>query len=378
MRRFLPLALLAAAACCRALASDGTELAGGTLYPRVLRTTHGAPGQTGRILASTTGHIFESTDEGRSFRAIAAITPKPDSKERCCATLYEVPQTVGALPAGTLLYSASFFEGGVPSIEVYSSRDGGHTWQFHSTVVRRGDTSHGLWEPQFLVTSDGALAVFWSDETDPCCSQKLAQMRTRDGLHWQDEGNTVATAVQADRPGMVVATPLGTGSYLMTYEVCGPMHCAVFARGSADGWHWGEPRDMGRLLRAANGEYLAHAPTHLWLPDAPGGGTVLVSAQLVVKADGTADPLRTGRVLFAAGKPLSGEPWTMAEAPLDVPRSFDNYCPNYSSVLLPVQNGSALLELASDYDSGGNCRTYFGTQPLPAVLGSSLFNLPRH
>ncbi len=380
MRVSLAFTLLLLVFSCagNAFCASGTMLVDGTLYPRVLRLTHGGSETRGRILASTTGHIFESTDDGKSFHQIASIEPKADSKERCCATLYEMPQEVGALAAGTLLYAASFFENGLPSIEVYASEDAGRHWKFHSTVVRRGDEKHGLWEPQFLVTSDGALAVFWSDETDPCCSQKLAQMRTMDGLTWRDESNTVATTVRSDRPGMVVTSTLGQGKFLMTYEVCGPMHCAVFSRASVDGWRWGEPRDLGRMLRTAQGEYLEHAPTNTWLPDAPGGGRMLVSGQLMLKADGTVDPMRNGRVLLSSNDPLGWEAWTLAEAPLDVPRAFDNYCPNYSSVLLPVANNAALLEFASDYDASGSCRTYFGSVPLSVVMAGGLFAVPHH
>ena len=98
----------------------------------------------------------------------------------------------------------------------------------------------------------------------------------------------------------------------------------------------------------------------------------------MLKADGTVDPLRTGRVLFASNKPLDWGAWSLAESPLDVSRAFDNYCPNYSSVLLPVQGNRALLELASDYDAQGQCHTFFGTQPMGAVLEGDLFAVPKH
>lgn len=359
-----------------AWAADKTELPGGTLYPRVLRVQHATGGATGHILASTTGHIFESDDEGRSFRLIASILPQAGSQERCCATLYELPQQVGSLPAGALLYSASFLEGGTPSIEVYLSLDGGHNWRYHSTVVRRGDLTHGLWEPQFLLTSDGALGVLWSDETDPCCSQKLAQARSVDGATWKDETSTVATTVHADRPGMAVVTPLPDRSFFLTYEICGPLHCAVFARSSQDGWHWGEPRDPGRLLRTADGSYLAHAPTNSWVPTS-NGGVMLVTGQLVMRSDGSLDPVNNGRVFFSSQKPTGWGAWSIVQAPIDVPRSFDNYCPNYSSALLPVDGGRGLLELASDYDAGGTCRTYFATRPLQSVLGRGIFTPPK-
>lgn len=359
-----------------ALAASGTELAHGTLYPRVLRVEHGPVGSSGHILASTTGHIFESDDEGRSFHTVADMQFRVGSTERCCATLYEVPRQVGALPAGALLYSASFFQDGVPAIEVYASLDEGKSWRYHSTIVRRGDGKHGLWEPQFYVAGDGALAVVWSDETDPCCNQKLAQMRSYDGVTWKDETNTVATAVESDRPGMAVVTPLPAHGFFMTYEVCGHFHCAVFARNSEDGWHWGEPRDPGRLLRTADGGYFEHAPTNVWIPSAPGGGVVLVAGQVTMKSDGSLDPLKNGRILLASSHPESWDAWRTVQAPVDVPRSFDNYCPNYSSALLPVNGGQALLELASDYDAAGACRTYFATEPLAVVLAKQTGTRP--
>ena len=361
-----------------AWAADKTELPGGTVYPRVLRVQHGQASSIGHVLASTTGHIFESDDDGRSFRPIATITPRAGSKERCCATLYELPQAVGSLPAGTLLYSASFLHDEVPSIEVYASSDEGKSWRFHSTVVQRGDHahSHGLWEPQFLIAKDGALAVLWSDETDPCCSQKLAQARSYDGATWKDETDTVATTVHADRPGMAVVTPLPDHSFFLTYEICGPYHCAVFARSSQDGWHWGEPRDIGRLLRTADGSYLEHAPANFWIATET-GGVMLVTGQLVIKGDGSVDPVNNGRVLFSSREPEGWGTWTMVQAPIDVPRSYDNYCPNYSSALLPVESARGLLELASDYDAVGTCRTYFAIEPLHSVLDDLLFTPPK-
>ncbi len=310
--RLTSLLLISSYAWACAWAVDKSELPGGTLYPRVLRVQHGDVGSAGRILASTTGHIFESDDEGRSFRLIADITPRPGSKERCCATLYELPRRVGSLPAGALLYSASFLQGDVPSVEVYVSLDEGRSWRFHSTVVQRGDRSHGLWEPQFLLTGDGALAVLWSDETDPCCSQKLAQSRTVDGNTWKDESDTVATTVHADRPGMAIVTPLPDHSFVLTYEICGPYHCAVFARSSQDGWHWGEPRDTGHLLRTADGTYLEHAPANFWIPDV-NGGVMLVTGQLVMKSDGSVDPVRNGRAFFSTHEPGSWTPWTLVQ-----------------------------------------------------------------
>ncbi|MEK8169341.1 hypothetical protein NKH77_04665 [Streptomyces sp. M19] len=37
-----------------------------------------------------------------------------------------------------------------------------------------------------------------------------------------------------------------------------------------------------------------------------------------------------------------------------------NYCPNYSSALLPSTDGTRLLEIATDLD-GSTCKPYFAT-----------------
>jgi hypothetical protein len=75
-------------------------------------------------------------------------------------------------------------------------------------VKRGGTPHHGLWDPEFLVAKDGALVIFWSDETDSCCSQKLTQMRSTDGVTWKNETDTVESESQPDRPGMIVVGKL--------------------------------------------------------------------------------------------------------------------------------------------------------------------------
>ena len=49
--------------------------------------------------------------------------------------------------------------------------------------------------------------------------------------------------------------------------------------------------------------------------------------------------------------------------PVKVPTAYNNWCPNYSSTVLPVDDGRDVLEIAADYDNGV-CTTYFGKGPL--------------
>ncbi|MET0503929.1 MAG: RICIN domain-containing protein [Luteibacter sp.] len=341
--------------------ATGTVLNGSTLYPRVVRLAHGPAAANGRLIASTNGSIFQSNNDGASWSPLGIVPTAGGSTERCCATLYELPQQVGSLAAGTLIFSASYFSGNTPAIEVYISTNQGSSWTYHSTPVVVGDNSHGLWEPEFEVANDGALVMFWSDETDGCCSQKLAQIRTYNGSTWQDKTDTVRSAIQGDRPGMITVSKLPNGHFFMSYELCGPAGCTVFSRTSTDGWNFGDPANMGNKVQTATGQYLAHAPTNHWSPSPlSANGAILMSGQLVFESN-NALSAQNGKVLFANTNVDGSGAWYTITAPVQVPTAYDNFCPNYSSALLPSSDGSRILELASDYLNGG-CITYFASE----------------
>ena len=375
-------------------AATGAHLPNSTLYPRLIRLHHARGALKNSILAKTGNKLFRSLDEGRTFTYLTSVptasleagSPAPDpaanDKERCCSTIYELPRKLGRFPAGTLLYSGSFFSGGTPAIEIYTSADRGAHWQYLSTPLQAGDDHHGLWEPEFTLTKDHALAMFVSDETDPCCSQKLVQMRTRDLLTWSPRQDTVATTFQLagsqtpattsqlagsqtppgskykDRPGMATVSQLPDKTYFMSYEICGPVtHCQVFSRTSRDGWNFGDPTSPGAKVVTTTGQYLAHAPANLFDPSRR---QILLVGQVLYESNGAVSP-RNGQLRLPNSSPDGSGPWSTEPAPVEVPTAYDNYCPNYSSALMPTANG--LLELASDYDAAHRCTSYFATLP---------------
>ncbi|WP_103935143.1 sialidase family protein [Bryocella elongata] len=333
-----------------------------TMYPRLLRLSHGSPDTNGHLMANTNREIFRSKDDGNSWEKMSEVTAIPGSRERCCAAIWELPQDVGRLKAGTLLFSGTFVEGTSAAIQIYTSTDEGATWKYHSTPVKRGGTPHhGLWEPEFLLAKDGSLVIFWSDETDDCCSQKLTQMRSTDGVTWKDEVDTIKSNQKADRPGMIVASKLPDGKYFMSYEVCGPTyHCAVYSRTSKDGWHWGERGDMGTKVITTTGQYLAHAPNNHYMPD----GHILLIGQMLLEADGKVSK-DNGKVAFVSDARNPLKPWTTTPAPVPIPAAFDNPCPNYSSAMLPTADGKSFIEIASDFDDAHKCSVFEGILPLP-------------
>lgn len=339
--------------------------AGAGLYPRVVRLAHGGTAN-GRVIASVVtfsgdagvGSVYESDDAGRTFRRIGSIADPSGAagKGTCCGTLYELPRKVGTNPAGTLLWAAAFGRNVTPkrrmTIRLWRSLDHGRTWAYLSTIAK-ATTTGGLWEPELSVSSDGRLVAFYSDETDPRHSQKIVRVRSSDGRTWTGRTDTVAFAARAERPGMPVVRRLPNGRYVMSYEACGSRKCEARLRTSANGWSWGKATTLG-TRPSVGGRHFAHAPTIAPRPD----GSLLLVGQMLVTASGSV-ATGNGRTLFVGTKGGSGA-WRAVPAPVAVPDARNDYCPNYSSALLPAAKGASVLELATDY-AGKVCTPYFAT-----------------
>lgn len=358
-------------------AITGTQIEGTRGYPRIIRLSHqqNSSGTNGWLLLGA-GDIFYSKDNGATWKYRGELPEQSGLVPLCCATLFEMPRTVGSLTEGTLLRAGSYCVGhgaakpcegseGVPGIVIFISKDQGKTWSYLSTPVRAAtNTNGGIWEPEFEIAKDNSLVMFWSDETHQCCrGQDLRQMRTTDGVHWSDEKQTVV-GVEGARPGMIIVRRNNaTGKYFMTYEYCGAGHkCSVYFRTSDDGWNFGKPTEMGTLIQTADGDILQHAPANIWVPY-PGlsDGLLIVSGQIVSGKD---ENTMNGRVLFVNTHDGSG-PWSTIPAPVQIPTvNGHRPCVNYSTALLPSKNSTSLLELTGAFPQTGPCSTYFASELL--------------
>jgi hypothetical protein len=312
-------------------------------------------------------NVYLADRDGVPFRQIGEITDPAFDSGLCCGTLYELPQQVGSLQAGTLLWAAAVGKKAERmAVKIYPGDDEGRSWSYSSEI--RAANPGGLWEPEFTVGSDGALILFFADETDPAeHSQTIKKVRTYDGLNWRDMSYVVASHVRRDRPGMPVVRLLSDGQWMMTYELCGPAHCIARYRLSNDGWNWGTPAHLGSEIRLPNGAFPAHAPTFTVMHD----GAILLVGQLI-KTPNLRLGLRNGRVLLVnrAGNPAT--PWRTTPAPVPVPDACSEtcrkyqWCPNYSSALLPSENGRQALEFASSW-TGSACMTSYAWAPWPSA-----------
>lgn len=350
-------------------------------YPRAIALEHQArAGDNGTIIANVAtdtaagaeGIIYESTDEGRSFTEVGRVQDPWGATGRfgCCESLFELPQQVGDMPEGTLIWAGSLGQAvGQAQLRLWRSDDLGRSWSYLSTC-HGARNALGLWEPELSVDARGRLVCHFADETEqPQHSQQLARTVSEDGLTWSAKQPTVVAQDPGARPGMPVVRRLEDGTYRMVYEICGQpdqYDCEVRIRSSADGWDWGTSSDLGTRPQTADGRYFAHTPTITTTRTDNGATRLLLVGQILENADGSVAE-GNGRTLLTNEDGGRG-PWGTAPAPVRVPGARNDVCPNYSSTLLPVSDGRRLLEIATDYPQGQSvCAAWFATGPLPAA-----------
>ncbi len=379
MRRFTPgLAFLLSLSVVGALltpasAAERKQLVPGFgSYARLVRLEHSPVGR-GNIVASLTSEdksgkftpIMESTDEGATFHQIGAIHDSEGHWGMCCGTLYELPRRVGALRAGTLLWAASYGQDGGPrrrvGIKLWSSRDGGRSWTFLSEAARSHNID-GIWEPELTVDAGGTLWLHYADETQaPKYAQVLNRVASTDGIRWGTKQLTMAIPPDRVRPGMPIIRRLPDGRYYFAYEICNfrDRYCDPYYKISADGANWGDPGDPGTRVNTANGNYFQHAQTISLFPGGRSGVRIVMVGQIYTNAKGEPQSGNGGMLLanddFGAGN------WYELPAPVHISGVYNNFCPNYSSTLLPVDGGHNVLEIATEYYQG--CKAYYAKGP---------------
>lgn len=348
------------------------------LYPRTVRLSHSGAAN-GRIIAIATsfpaggpaGAVFSSDDGGATFGKISTV---PDTVAAgsglCCTTLYELPTAIGDLPAGTLLWAGAVGQDGGDgrrmSLRVWRSADQGGTWSYLSSIAT-SPSAGGLWEPELAVDGDGNLSAYYADETRPGRSQVLSQATTTDGIEWSAGRIIVQGPAGGNRPGMPIVEQLPNGAYLMTFEVCGlgavPNDCEAHWRTSTNGVGWGDVDDLGPTLVTADGRYWTGDPNFAVTP----GGRIVGTGQVQRNADGS-PAAGNGSTLWSAPVVGTGVGTGLGEV-TTVPGPFTvtaepGVCPNYSSSLLPSTDGDSVLEVATDFGPGGECRAFFGSGAL--------------
>lgn len=304
----------------------------GSLYAHAIRLEHSTD-SNGTLLASFEQYsnngmpVFRSTDSGHTWTQISTIHDTVNSWNNIQLepVLYELPQAIGAYPAGTILAAGDSIpaDNSATKIDMYASTDHGVTWSFVSSIATGGAAvaSNGytpVWEPYFLVANNKLIAWI-SDQRDPAHGQKLGHFTTTDGVNWSAEVDDVAYADYNARPGMAIVHRLGNGNYLLTYEYCNAPSggCPVYYKIAADPEQFGSV--TGVQMVTTDGIRPQANPYNTWLPTGGPDGTIVVSAYSDQQMYESAD---------------YGASWV---------RMFSNAASAYSRGLLPLADGKSLL-----------------------------------
>ena len=390
----------------------------GVTYARMIRLAH-AGAATGRLLAtfeygvaSGTAHlpIRQSLDNGATWTTLSTVVDGMTGAGHPSSTfyqpfLYELPQQVGAYPAGTLLLTANVIgTDNSTNFELWRSADRGATWTYVSMYqyARNADVGGddpGIWEPFLTVNGDGKLAMFFADERQRSLhSQFVGHIVSNDGGDtWsaKPDGSLnyapglvkdVATPAQVQRPGMPTVTKLPNGTYVLGYEICSTARnaCEAYLKKSTNGGAtWGTgPADPGTFVQTTDGRYLGSSPYVVWSPGGGPNGQLLMAGMHVRYTSGNAFTEENHEGVFVNTNNGDGA-WSWFPAPLQIGNGGIGSLSNYSPSLLPSADGTevrytAPSDLAGQPRSERTASANAGVLPYAAPWSAGLQNGWKH
>lgn len=285
---------------------DSFDPAGAT-YARIIALKHNGA-HNGTLLATfdqlklvggrQVYPIYESTDNGATWSLKTNVYDTMYGTDRTSQPdLFELPQQVGDLPAGTILLAGNVFPEDKSStrIMIWKSTDRGATWSVLSTVdtggpyhydPSPGSTTTTIWEPFLYLDKDGNLVCAYSDERQKANGvlQAIVLRKSTDGGQtWGPLVNITAIPNMNDRPGMVTVAKLPNGKYIATYEMVNKPSQAlntavVYYKFSDDGVTW-NASDPGTPIQLANGRGIGSSPYVRWVEAGGPNGMIVVSSK---------------------------------------------------------------------------------------------------
>ncbi|GAB3433362.1 hypothetical protein [Flindersiella endophytica] len=346
----------------------------GVTYARVIRLAHSGAAN-GRLLATfefgvNDGEarvpVRQSLDDGASWSSLANVADGQTGAAHPSSSiyqpfLYELPQQVGAYPAGTLLLTANVIgTDNSTNFQLWRSTDHGATWTYVSMYqyARNADVGGddpGIWEPFLTLNGAGKLVAFFADERQRAThSQFVGHVVSNDGGDtWSanPDGSTnyapglvkdVASPPQVERPGMPTVTRLPNGTFVLAYEICSTSRgaCEAYLKKSIDGGNvWGSgPADRGTFVQTTDGRYLGSSPYVTWSPGGGPNGQLLMAGMHVRYTAGDGFAYENHEAVFVNTNNGDGA-WSWFPAPLQIQDGGPGSLSNYSPSLLPSVDG---------------------------------------
>lgn len=226
--------------------------------------------------------IFESTNGGVSWSQVSSLSDSTSGwQAKYEPFLYELPQAIGGMPAGTLLCAGISCppDNSQTALRLYKSNDLGRTWTLVSTIATGGaaiaDGAHDpIWEP-FLMVANNKLICYYSDERDPANNQKVVHQTSTDGINWGSVVNDVALGTTL-RPGMPTVAKMANGQYIMTYEIVNASGTPTNFKISADAENW-NASSAGTTIANGGSPYIVALSSGKLVMNNAGSGKVYIN-----------------------------------------------------------------------------------------------------
>lgn len=295
--------------------------------------------------------FFKSSDNGSSWLPYSSLDPSNYdglSRDKTgMPGLYVLPQAVGEYPAGTILFAVSDWDKNAQyCIHIWRSTDNGATWQRHGDLAARGADGTTVWEPEFIISSDGKLVCYYSDERQPGYDQCLALETSNDGGRtWGNYTTIVGTCdptwvrgvdPSMWRPGMPRVAKLPNGTYFLAYEnIAVKNNGIITCRTSSDGIHWGNKADLGTSVITSDGFSAYQCPMIACIDDGSANGRIILR--------GMNDNCSPSQCFTSTD---AGQTWSLIDAPLTAIRNED-YGSSWSGTF--IADGNRLFELNNAY-----------------------------
>lgn len=304
-------------------------------------------------------YFYKSSDQGKTWTFLSELDPSDHpglSRDKMgMPGLFVLPQQMGEYPAGTILFATSDWDINAEyCVHIWRSTDNGQTWTLHSSLAPRGeDTVSGtasVWEPEFIVSSDGHLVCFYSDERQPGFDQCLAyEVSTDGGVTW-DGYTIIAGEYDEDwrrgidpslwRPGMPRVLKLKDGTYFMAYENIAAGHNGIVTcRTSSNGIDWGPVTTVGTPV-TAEGTAAYQCPEIAYIDDGSTYGRIFLR--------GMNDTCSSSQLFASSDK---GQTWQLIDAPLTSVRQ-ESVGSGWSGTLVAASN--KLIELNNCFNGSFN------------------------
>jgi hypothetical protein len=330
-------------------------------YTRVIRLSNGTLLAAANYFYATNNSVirfYKSTNDGGSFSLLSEFRDTADS------SLVIGAETIFEYPNGTVLLSyiawnaANELDG--EKLKVWKSTNGGVSWTFQAQLE---DMSTWQWEPEFGISSDGKLQIYYSftpfKASNSIGSQVIARRESSDGgATWSSRFTAVGDSTH--NMGMPRVVKVGS-TYYMAFEYYEDS-TSVHVVASNDGKTW--PCCGKAMQLPAPGGWMHSAPVLTYA-----NGVLIGMGKEYLSQNSYSYHPQNGNVLLYSKD--GGNTWNQMATPFTIQYPGDDH-DNWSSALLPVSNNSQLLLISPTSPTGRPRDVQYNTAPITMRITSRL------